>query len=96
MKKPALMALPADDDAQPKNIHRADITPSSGFILEIDGRMKKQFESESDARAEGLELKTRFPMLQVMVYDAVEKTRVLVSLTADDAGDAGATSTEAQ
>jgi len=84
MKKPGLMEMPIIDEPQPKNIYRADITPSSGFILEVDGRMKKQFESESEARAEALQLKERFPMLQVKVYDAVEKTRMLISMAADD------------
>ncbi len=84
MKKPGLMELPAHDEPQPQNIHRADVTPSSGFTLEIDGRMKKQFETESDATTEAVRLKARFPMLQVKIYDAVERTRTLV--TADDPG----------
>lgn len=95
MKKRTLMELPAHDEPPPKNIYRADITPSSGFVLEIDGRMKKQFESESDARTEALRLKSRFPMLQVKVYDAVEKTRVLILPSADAADEADATSDEA-
>jgi len=94
VKKPTLMELPAHDEPQPNNIHRADITPLSGFILEIDGRMKRQFESDSEARTEALRLKSRFPMLQVRVYDAVEKTRVLISPSADAAREADATSDE--
>jgi hypothetical protein len=84
MKKPELMEMPVLDEPQPKNIYRADIMPTSGFILEVDGRMKKQFESESDARAEAHQLKTRFPMLQVNVYDAVEKIRKPVLTTTED------------
>ena len=84
MKKPGLMEMPILDEPQPKNIHRADVTPSSGFVVEIDGQMKKQFESESDARADALQLKARFPMLQVKVYDAVEKTRMSILATTDD------------
>lgn len=95
MKKPTLMELPAHDEPQPRNIHRADITPSSGFIVEIDGRMKRQFEAESEARTEALRLKSRFPMLQVKVYDAVEKTRMLISPSADGAGEADTTRDEA-
>jgi len=94
MKKPRLMELPAHDEPQATTIHRADLAPSHGFVLEIDGRMKKQFETESDARTEALQLKSRFPMLQVKVYDAVGKTRTLVSLTADDSGEADATTNE--
>ena len=84
MKKPGRMEMHILDEPQPKNIHRADVTPPNGFVLEIDGRMKKQFESESDARAEALQLKARFPMLQVKVYDAVEKTRMSILATTDD------------
>ena len=89
MKKPGLMEMPVQDEPQPTNIGRADIIPKSGYILEIDGRMKNRFESESDARAKAIQLKARFPMLQVKVYDAVEKTRTLVSTAADDPVDAG-------
>jgi hypothetical protein len=87
MKKPGLMEMPILDESQPRNVHRADVTPSSGFILEIDGQMKTRFESGRDARAEALQLKARFPMLQVKVYDAVEGTRMLISATADDPDD---------
>ena len=84
MKKPGLMEMPVQDEPQAANIGRADIIPKSGYILEIDGRMKNRFESESDARAEAIQLKARFPMLQVKIYDAVEKTRTLVSAAADE------------
>ncbi len=47
--------------------------------------MKDQFESESDARAIALQLKARFPMLQIKIYDAVEKTRTVVSMANDPA-----------
>jgi hypothetical protein len=86
MKKPDLMEMPVHDESPPINIGRADIAPKSGFILEIDGRMKNQFESESDAMAEAIQLKARFPMLQVKIYDAVQKTRAVVS-TAVTGGD---------
>ena len=65
-------------------------------LTEIDGRMKKQFETERDARTEALQLKSRFPTLQVKIYDAVERTRTLVSLTADDRGDVNATDCEVE
>jgi len=89
MKKTDVMQMPVHDELPPANIGRVDITPKSGFIVEIDGRLKNRFESESDAMAEALQLKTRFPMLQVKIYDAVEKTRTMVSL--DDPGDTGHT-----
>lgn len=96
MKKPGLMELPAHDEPLPKNLYRADIIPSRGYSLEIDGRMKKQFETESDARTEALQLKSRFPMLQVKIYDAVKRTRTMVSSTADDPAEARATGSEVE
>jgi hypothetical protein len=87
MKKPGLMEMPVHDEAQPTNIARADVTPKNGYILEVDGRMKDRFESESDARSKAIQLKARFPMLQIKIYDAVEKTRTAIS-AGDDRLDA--------
>jgi len=84
MKKPDLMEMPVHDESPPANIGRTDITPKSGFILEVDGRMKDRFESESEAMAKAVELKSRFPMIQVKIYDAVEKTRSMVPTAVDD------------
>jgi hypothetical protein len=86
MKKPGLMEMPVHDEPQPTNITRADVTPRNGYILEVDGRMKDQFESESDARSKAIQLKARFPMLQIKIYDAVEKTRTVIA-TDDDPAD---------
>ena len=89
VKKPGLMEMPVHDEPQPTNIGRADVTPKIGFILEIDGRMKNKFDSESEARETAIQLKARFPMLQVKIYDAVEKTRTVISTAADDPVDSG-------
>jgi hypothetical protein len=53
--------------------------PASGFAIEVDGRMKTQFATEEGARSGAEELKRRFPMLQVRIYDAESKTRREVS-----------------
>jgi hypothetical protein len=84
MKKPAPMELPVHDEPQPIKVSREDVTPKSGFILEVDGRRKNHFESESDARAAAVQLKARFPMLQIKIYDAVARTRSVVSIATDD------------
>jgi len=49
--------------------------PTTGYALEVDGRLKTQFETKEGARSGAEELKRRFPMLRVKVYDAVTKTR---------------------
>ena len=67
MKKPQTML----DEAQPRNITRADVLMTEGFGLEVDGRMKRSFPTLASAEKSALELKTKYPMLQVKVYDAL-------------------------
>jgi hypothetical protein len=53
--------------------------PDQGYALEVDGRMKAEFATRDGARAGGQELKKRFPMLRVRIYDAQTKTREEIS-----------------
>jgi hypothetical protein len=68
------------EEQQPRNTTRADVVMTDGFGLEVDGRMKTQFPSKADAEKSARALKTAYPMLQIKVYDAAEKTRTLVEL----------------
>jgi len=74
MKKP--LAIP--DEAQPRNVTRADLVVNEGFGLEVDGRMKMIFPNLAAAEKRGRDLKAEFPMLQIKIYDAAQKTRSLV------------------
>lgn len=78
MRKP--LSIP--EEQQPRNTTRADIVMSDGFGLEVDGRMKTQFATKAEAEKNALKLKSAYPMLQIKVYDAAEKTRTLVELPA--------------
>jgi len=49
--------------------------PTSGYGLEVDGRLKAEFVTRDGARTSGAELKKRFPMLQIEIYDAETKAR---------------------
>lgn len=49
--------------------------PASGYALEVDGRLKTEFAIKDGARAGGEELKKRFPMLQIRIYDAQTNMR---------------------
>jgi hypothetical protein len=49
--------------------------PASGFALEIDGQLKMEFATRDGAVAGAEELKKRFPMLRVGIYDAQTRTR---------------------
>lgn len=49
--------------------------PASGYVLEVDGRLKAEFATKDGAKSGAEELKKRFPMLRIRIYDAETKTR---------------------
>ena len=55
--------------------------PASGYALEVDGRLKAEFATRDGARTGAEELKKRFPMLQIRIYDAQTQTREDVELS---------------
>jgi len=72
MKRPMLHV----EQPQPRNIQRADIAPSEGSALVVDGYFKTQFVEEGTAKK--WRPLARYPMLQVEIYDALLKSRALV------------------
>ena len=74
---------PLSDDisaTRPKN-PSANLRPTEGYVLEVDGKFKSELESSEAAMKAGLELKRKYPQIQVKVYDAKERTRTLVELS---------------
>lgn len=55
---------------------RADLPPPDGFTLLVDGHFKNQFGDLKGAKAAASELKSRFPMLRIEIYDAANKARL--------------------
>ena len=74
MKKPKLTV---EEQPQPRNIQRADIAPSDGYSLVVDGHFKTQFAEKAAAVKAATELLAKYPMLQVEIYDASLKSRNL-------------------
>ena len=66
--------------ARPKN-RSANVLPTEGYVLEIDGKFKSEYETSGQAMKAGLELKKKFPYIQVKLYDAKERTRTLVEVS---------------
>ena len=60
--------------------------PSNGYALVVDGRAKADFKTHDQALKAALELKGRFPMLQVKVYDAERKQGEMIDPAAAQAG----------
>ena len=50
--------------------------PDDGsYLLQIDGQIKRSFKSFEVANAAALEIKTRFPIVHVSIYDTQSKSR---------------------
>jgi hypothetical protein len=86
MKKPSLVLKekttekPTDNGTKrPKN-PSVNVLPTEGFVLQIDGKFKSEYETAAQAMKAGLELKKKYPYLQVIIYDAKKRTRTLVEL----------------
>jgi len=61
----------------PKNLS-ANTIPSEGYILEVDGKFKSEFETSDAAMKSALDLKKKYSQIQVNVYDAKAHARTLV------------------
>ncbi len=65
------------EEQRPRNI-AANTRPTDGFFLEVDAKIKSQHPTLEAAMTIGAELKRKFPMLQVTIYDAAAKTRAVL------------------
>jgi len=60
-----------------ENITTTNVPPIDGFIVEIDGKFESEYGTLMAALKAGLELRQKFPHMQVKVYDADEQARRL-------------------
>jgi hypothetical protein len=81
MKEKTTEEPASNGTTRPKN-PSANVLPTEGYVLEVDGKFKSGYESSEVASKAGLELKKKYPYIQVKVYDAKERTRTLVELSA--------------
>jgi hypothetical protein len=50
------------------------------YQLQIDRQTKRSFKTPEAARSAAVEIKSRFPVLQVSIYDSVTKSRTMVDV----------------
>jgi hypothetical protein len=79
VKAPTAEETANNDTTRPKN-PSVNTIPSKGYVLEIDGKFKSEFETSDAAMKSALDLKKKYPQIQVNVYDAKEHARTLVDL----------------
>jgi hypothetical protein len=53
-------------------------TDTERYLLQIDRQTKRSFKTPEAAQAMALEIKVRFPKLQVSIYDSVGNSRTVV------------------
>lgn len=54
--------------------------PHSGYAVVVDGQIKTEFKTKEGAQNGARDLKRRFPMLQIKVYDAETKHTLDIEL----------------
>jgi hypothetical protein len=65
----------------PPPMHRTPTgLPTSGYALIVDGHIKSEFKTKEGVEKGARELKRRFPMIQVKVYDAEAKRSEEIAL----------------
>jgi hypothetical protein len=69
---------------QPRNPPPSSV-PTEGFSVEVDGKIKSEYPTAEAAAKVGADLKRRFPVLQVTIYDAASKTRTLIEAATTEA-----------
>jgi hypothetical protein len=77
--EPKHQEIKLQEAKRPTNL-RADAMPVDGYVLSIDGKLKKRYESAQEAMAAGTTLKQKYPVIQVAVYDAAARNYTPVAL----------------
>ena len=61
---------------------RGDALPTEGFAIAVDGKIKMSYATSDDALKAGQDIKRKFPVVQVVIFDAKTKERTLVEVPA--------------
>ena len=74
MKKPK----PLVESPQPRQVQRADLAPTTGYAIVVDGHFKTEFVDEGAAKKTAAELLAKYPMLRIEIYNASSRSRTLL------------------
>lgn len=79
IRAPKPQEIKHQETKRPTNL-RADVMPSSGYVLAVDGKLKKRFETSEEAMTAAVKLKQDYPVIQVAVFDATARSYTPVAL----------------
>src|SRR3974377_196025 len=60
---------------------KADVLPNNIYWLEVDGRIKSEYQTAAAASKAGLELKRKYPHIRVAVFNSKDRSRTTVELS---------------
>ncbi|TFW53490.1 hypothetical protein CT676_41545 [Bradyrhizobium sp. MOS001] len=66
------------DSPQPRQVQRADLAPTTGYAIVVDGHFKTEFVDETAAMKAATGLQAKHPMLKIEIYEASSKSKSLV------------------
>jgi hypothetical protein len=69
----------AEKTEKPTNL-RADVMPKDGYVLSVDGKLKRRYETPEDAMTAAVKLKQNYPVIQVTIFDAAARSHLPVML----------------
>ncbi|HZP75147.1 MAG TPA: hypothetical protein VFB45_03290 [Pseudolabrys sp.] len=72
------------DDSKKAENQRSNVMPIDGYVLSVDGKLKMRYERASEAMTAAVQLKQRYPVIKVAVYDAAQRVYKAVETEADD------------
>jgi hypothetical protein len=78
-QEPKHPAITLNETKKPANL-RANAMPVDGYVLSIDGKLKKRYDTSEAAMAAGAKLKQDFPVIQIAVFDAAARSYTPVAL----------------
>jgi hypothetical protein len=78
-QEPRHPAITLHENKRPANLP-ANAMPVDGYVLSIDGKLKKRFDTSEAAMTAGVKLKQDYPVIQVAVFDAAARSYTPVAL----------------
>ena len=75
------MPVKVNSDTEAEEIFSQRKRPESGrYLLQVDRQTKGSYKTSEAAQSAALEIKTEYPIVQVSIYDSVDKSHRLVEL----------------
>jgi hypothetical protein len=80
---PRQMKMPAKDDAanEAEEVFSQRKRPEVGrYLLQVDRQTKGSYKTSESAQTAAIEIKTRYPIVKVSIYDSVDNLHTVVEL----------------